>query len=124
MNFRPCEECNGCCSGQLAADIHGRNMHSGKPCDFLLKGLCSIYEDRPRVCHSFQCGWSQHLLPDDMRPDKCGIMVSVETTKDGEQFLRLIELWPNPPQESYKKIFEAAKMLGARTVITHYTEQK
>jgi hypothetical protein len=59
-----------------------------------------------------------------MRPDKCGIMVSVETGNDGVQFLRLIEIVPNPPQESYKRIFEAAKMLGARTVVNYYTEIK
>lgn len=122
ITFRPCGECTGCCIGQLAADIYGRKMWPGKPCDFLVKGICTIYQDRPQSpCRNFQCGWSQHLLPEDMRPDKCGIMVSVETNSDGSQFLRLVEVMPDPPQETYKRIYEAAKILGAKTVISRYT---
>lgn len=125
MNFRPCGDCTGCCIGQLAGEIYGRKMWPGKPCDFLICGKCTIYEDRPvSPCQKFQCAWSQHLFDEDMRPDKIGIMVSVETAKDGSQFLRLVEIVPHPPQESYARIFEHAKRLGAKTVISHYTEYK
>jgi hypothetical protein len=40
-----------------------------------------------------------------------GLMVSVET-KGKEQFLRIVEVVPKPPQESYQRIFRAAKNLA------------
>lgn len=121
LKFRPCGECTACCSGQLAGEIYGHIMFPGKPCHFLKNNRCSIYENRPTSpCRTFQCGWSQYLFDEDMRPDKIGLMVSVERNEK-EQFLRVIELTPDPPQESYQKIFNSAKKLGARVVITYYS---
>ena len=122
VNFRPCGDCTACCSGQLAGEIYGHKMFPGKPCHFLMENKCSIYESRPTSpCKTFQCAWSQRLLDEDMRPDKIGLMVSVET-KGKEQFLRIVEVVPKPPQESYQRIFRAAKKLGSRVTINYYSE--
>ena len=104
MNFRPCGECNACCVGQLSGEVYGRKFGCGKKCDFLLNGLCSIYADRPSMCRTYQCAWSQHLFAEDLRPDKCGLMVSVENDEKGQKYFKIMELGHNIPQESYDRI--------------------
>lgn len=122
MNFRSCGECTACCSGQLAGEIYGHKMFPGKPCYFLKGKKCSIYENRPvSPCQKYQCAWSQHLFHEDMRPDKIGLMVSVETKDSGEQFLRIVEITPNPSQESYRNIFKTAQKLGAKVTINYHS---
>lgn len=45
------------------------------PCRHIVPTGCAIYEDRPEVCRSFQCGWIQAPnLPDALRPDRCGVL--------------------------------------------------
>lgn len=123
MNFRPCGECSACCDGHLIANSHGNKFGRGMPCAFLAKGLCSIYHDRPGFCHKYQCAWSQRILHEDMRPDKCGLMVSVESNSDTEeQFLKVIEVWNNVPYESYEKLDECAKKIGAKWVLVKHHE--
>lgn len=117
MNFRSCGECTGCCSGKLAGEIRGHKMYDGKPCFFLKEGKCGIYNERPHSpCRTYQCAWSQHLFYEDMRPDKIGVVVSVEVDAEG-QFLKAVKLWDQVPEESYDRIKECAKMLNARLVI-------
>ena len=40
---------------------------------------------------NYQCAWTQNLLDETMRPDKCGVLASVEKNENG-QYLRLIHL--------------------------------
>jgi Fe-S-cluster containining protein len=117
--FKPCGECSACCDGHLKGKAHGNFFGGGKPCVFLLENLCSIYESRPQFCHKYQCAWTQHILDEDMRPDKCGLMVSVETD-NGEQFLKAIEIWKEVPYSSYEKLDKCAKELGAKWVLVKY----
>ncbi|TKW70576.1 MAG: hypothetical protein DI543_28680, partial [Bradyrhizobium icense] len=54
-----------------------------KPVDVLCKHCtghsCSIYDSRPSVCRGWYCVWRvEKDLPDDMRPDKCGVMFSLD----------------------------------------------
>lgn len=114
MSFRPCGDCTGCCSGKLAANIYGHEMYDGKPCHFLKRGKCSIYNDRPHSpCRTYQCAWSQHLLDEDMRPDKIGLIVSVQNDEEG-QYLTVTKLWDEVPEISYKRVKECAEKLDAR----------
>lgn len=92
MNFRECGDCTACCEGFLVGNAHGNRFGNYKPCIFLVKNICAIYKDRPTSCHSYQCAWTQHLLPDWMKPNLCGVLVSVETEPSGQQFLRVIEM--------------------------------
>jgi hypothetical protein len=58
-----------------------------------------------------------------MRPDKCGLMVSVESNSDTqEQFLKVIEVWKNVPYKSYEKLDECAKKIGAKWVLVKHHE--
>jgi Fe-S-cluster containining protein len=92
MDFRDCGDCTSCCDGDIIGNAHGNIFGYHKPCIFLVRKKCSIYTDRPQSCHNFQCGWTQNLFPEWMKPNKCGILVSVEINKtDNIQFLRVIE---------------------------------
>ena len=91
--FRPCDECTACCDGWLIGKVNGHPFGHGKPCQFLINKICTIYKDRPSMCRNYQCAWTQHLFPEWMKPNKCGVLISVETKED-HQFLRVIEMKP------------------------------
>ena len=89
MFLRECGECNACCVW-LKGEAHGHEFGNGKRCHFLKKN-CSIYETRPEVCKKYQCAWLQGLFPENLRPDKSKVLISVENWSKG-QFLRAIEM--------------------------------
>ena len=74
------------------------------------------------MCRKYQCAWSQGLLDEDMRPDKCGIMVSVGDAEDGSQYLRVVELNPDITPGTYEKLDECVKSLNTRWVGIKYDE--
>jgi hypothetical protein len=44
---------------------------------------CGIYETRPRICRTWHCLWRRVAeMPDHIRPDKLGVMFSVEGDAD------------------------------------------
>lgn len=92
MTFKPCGDCTACCDGFLIGNSHGNKFGNGKPCVFLVEKQCTIYNDRPKSCQNYQCAWTQGLFPDWMKPNQCGVMISVEINNDNKQFLRAIEL--------------------------------
>lgn len=49
---------------------------------------CRVYAERPQSCRDFACVWVQGGLPKWMRPDKVGIVFTVD--QDGE---RLVGFW-------------------------------
>lgn len=100
--MRDCNECRACCEGWLNGHAFGCAFGSGKPCVFLLGG-CSVYEFRPEVCRSFYCAWSQELLPEWMRPDRCGALVSVERWSKG-QYLRCIGMGRDISEDSKSEV--------------------
>lgn len=93
MNFRECGDCTACCDGHIIGNSHGNIFGYHKPCIFLVHKKCTIYNDRPQSCHNFQCAWTQNLFPAWMKPNECGVLISVEINKtDNIQFLRVIEM--------------------------------
>ena len=121
MNFRPCDECNACCAGQLSGEVYGRKFGCGKKCDFLIKGLCSIYNDRPKMCRDYQCAWTQHLFDEDLRPDKCGLMISVENDENEQKFFRIMEIRPNVASEVYERVTKRILELNTYYKIVPYS---
>lgn len=85
--MRECGECTKCCEW-LVGEVYGNIFGNGIACKFLGSCGCGIYKLRPNICINYYCAWAQELLPDEMRPDKCGILASVEN-KEGIQYLRL-----------------------------------
>ena len=76
MSNRTCGSCTACCEGWLHAEK--LDMRPGRPCRHCTKQGCAIYEDRPEdPCVRFRCGWLNHAdrFPDEMRPDRAGVIV-------------------------------------------------
>ncbi len=86
--MRSCGECTACCTW-LQGNAYGWKFGDGKSCKFLCETGCSVHKARPKVCEEYFCAWVQELLPEEMRPDKCGVLVSVEN-RDIGQYLKLI----------------------------------
>ena len=101
--MRTCGDCSACCTW-LEQNAYGHTSGKGKSCGFLSNGKCSIYEIRPKVCSFYECAWKQNLLPDWMKPNECGIIVSV--LNNGEiQYLDIIET-DRPLQKYIKEAIE------------------
>lgn len=103
-NYYPCDECTACCDGKLIGNSYGNMFGNNVPCKFMVDKKCQIYKNRPSCCVKYQCAWTQKLFPIDMRPDKCGLMVSVETDTDGKKMLKVMELIPIVEYRYYKEI--------------------
>lgn len=88
--MRDCGECTACCTW-MEGSAYGHKFGGGNSCKFLCDSGCSVHKARPNVCMNFFCAWSQELLPEEMRPDKCGILVSVENSESG-QYLRVLSI--------------------------------
>lgn len=88
--MRPCGDCTECCK-VLYGSAYGHEFGNGTACKFLGEDGCKIYKVRPEFCRNYYCAWSQELLPDEMRPDQCGVLVSVENGKEG-QYLRAVSV--------------------------------
>jgi len=94
-DFRDCGSCVECCKNLYIEDVYGHSVTPGNPCFFLCKERrCTIHENRPQTCRNFQCAWSQHLLPEWMKPDQSNVLVSVENWGDCKQYqmLRVISI--------------------------------
>jgi Fe-S-cluster containining protein len=100
-NFRPCGDCNACCSW-LIGNAFGWEFGCGKSCKFLEDNKCGVHKARPEVCRNYQCAWSQYLLPEEMRPDKSGVLVSVEMN-EREQYLKAISINNKKMDDNIKK---------------------
>lgn len=111
MEYRPCGDCTACCTGKLIGNAYGNPFNPSKKCVFLVEEKCSIYTTRPDLCRKYQCAWSEYLLDEDMRPDKCGVIVTNKSIQE-KKFLEVVNLWDDVPYATYKKIEELSKKLN------------
>lgn len=88
--MRECGDCKECCKW-LIGDAYGWEFGNGKECRFLCENGCSVHEARPKVCKNYFCAWAQELIDEEYRPDKCGILASVEKDNNG-QYLKIIRI--------------------------------
>lgn len=74
---RSCGGCTRCCEGWLTGDAWGHQFHPGKPCGWLCRSGCLIYENRPRnPCQTFLCEWKRlPSIPEWMRPQESGVIL-------------------------------------------------
>jgi len=52
---------------------------------------CGVYAERPADCKDYRCLWLQGQLPEELRPDRCGILVDAE---GGDEWLVIQECRP------------------------------
>jgi len=86
--MRSCGECTKCCE-VLQGCAYGHDFGNGVSCKFLGESGCKIYKIRPNFCENYYCAWAQELFPEEMRPDRCNVLISVENGNDG-QYLRVM----------------------------------
>lgn len=102
--FRDCGECTACCTW-LIGDAFGYPFGCGQTCKFLEDNKCGVYKARPKTCRDYQCAWTQKLLPEEMRPDICGFLVSVEDYENG-QYLRVLSTNESKLKEEDQQFLE------------------
>jgi hypothetical protein len=102
---RTCGSCRLCCK-LLSVNEEGHKPNSNmeyefhkpafkwckKACD---KG-CSIYgtEDFPWTCRTFSCAWLEGMGDESLKPNKCGMVVSLEGDDKGKM---LAVVWEDRP---------------------------
>lgn len=86
--MRECDGCKECCIIPYG-NVYGHEFGNGTPCKFLGECGCNVYKARPDFCKKYYCAWAQELLPIEMKPNECGVLVSVENGENG-QFLRAV----------------------------------
>jgi len=78
MPDRSCGGCTACCQVVPVREL-GLKAHQGCPHirDILHAAGpgCGIYSKRPRSCRLWNCGWLESDWADDLRPDRCGVVV-------------------------------------------------
>lgn len=120
ITLKPCGECTACCEGYVESYIYGNHMKLGKNCVFLVDKKCCVYNDRPEVCRKFQCAWSQGIIDDELRPDKCGLLVYVKQVDKNNQDLIAIEMNDNVKYSNYSKLFDDVKKLNTNLNIVYH----
>lgn len=71
-----CGSCQECCKGTLT----GMTQVNNSKCQHLCNG-CSIYNDRPKECVQYNCGWKRDpSMPLWMRPDKSRTIINSHTS--------------------------------------------
>jgi len=77
---RACGSCTLCCKLTEVPELF---KPVNKWCGLCKPGKgCSSYEKRPPSCHTFSCIWlSDPSLSDDLRPDRCRVMLERLTDK-------------------------------------------
>lgn len=91
-NDRSCGECTMCCQGYLFGEAYGFNFQLGKPCHYVRKSGCSIYDYRPyNPCKTYKCEWKKNKnIPEEFRPDKAKVILT-ERVEDDRVYLQVLE---------------------------------
>jgi Fe-S-cluster containining protein len=91
MDFRECGECQECCTRMGVYSTYPDGTPFEKPfeqrCKHLCDSGCGIYAGRPKACRVFFCLWKMMyfktpMMPEEMRPDKLGIVITGDDVDD------------------------------------------
>ena len=87
---RACGSCQACCNRLLVPELSKAN---GQNCLYQCSQGCAVYPQRPISCRDFQCLWlwNRGVLQDEERPDRLGVLVSMENDQTA---LLAWEVWP------------------------------
>lgn len=105
MSVRECGECTACCEGWVSDE--SLDMRAGKPCQHCTSSGCAIYDDRPQnPCKVFRCLWLDNIaeFPDDMRPDRSGVIVMSGRPWREWDVLQAVPVGPEIPPETLERL--------------------
>lgn len=97
-----CGTCSMCCKlPAISKEELGHDKPAGKWCKDCKPGKgCQIYDDRPKICRTYECVWLQsHTrrenqgLPIELRPDKSKVLIQPTVTGKGLVLRVLPENW-------------------------------
>ena len=89
---RDCGGCTACCI-TLKVDTPDLKKPAGTPCPQLTATGCSIHAHRPTICRTWFCAWRRlAALPDEARPDRSGLIVSVSFNRESRHPFEAIAL--------------------------------
>jgi hypothetical protein len=74
---------------------------AGEWCEHCSIGAgCRIYKDRPKMCRVWSCQWRARpdLYPEEMRPDRCGFLLTT-TRIDNDLVVTVMVEYGNPGDE-------------------------
>ena len=71
MSERECGDCQLCCT---VYKIEALEKPANTACQHLCAKGCGIYGKHPTRCVEFKCEWLVGRMPEEARPDKCGIV--------------------------------------------------
>jgi hypothetical protein len=89
---RACGDCTACCT-VLTVDTPDLKKPAGTPCTWLTVQGCSIHAARPHICRTWFCAWRRMAdLPDDARPDRSGLLVSLNFVREPRNVFEAVSL--------------------------------
>lgn len=92
LDTRDCGGCTACCV-TLKVDTPDLKKPAGTPCPQLTGTGCSIHAVRPTICRTWFCAWRRvAALPDEARPDRSGLIVSVSFNREARNPFETIAL--------------------------------
>ncbi|MFN3820139.1 YkgJ family cysteine cluster protein [Blastomonas sp.] len=89
---RDCGACTVCCT-VLTVDTPDLKKPAGTPCAMLTAQGCSIHAVRPTICRTWFCAWRRvEQMPDDARPDRSGLLASVNYVREPRNPLEAVSI--------------------------------
>ncbi len=89
---RSCGDCTACCT-TLTVDTPDFAKPAGVPCVHLTTGGCGIHPVRPGICRTWFCVWRRDAgLPDEARPDRSGLLVSLNFVRAPQNCLEGVSI--------------------------------
>lgn len=80
LTAHPGKSCGGCTACCMVVPVEQIGLAAFTRCPklrppFETQPGCSIYATRPSSCREWSCTWLISDLPDEMRPDRCGVVI-------------------------------------------------
>lgn len=89
---RSCGDCTACCT-VLTVDTPDFKKPPETPCIHLSSRGCGIHAVRPDICRTWFCVWRRvAALPDWARPDRSGLLVSVNFVREPRNCLEAVSI--------------------------------